>query len=271
MDELTRLPRSVVLALWLAGSSGGRGTVRRAVNAVQGDDEPHAVDGHLVTGATLETLVAAWSGPLVESAALLPVPGDVGLPPMVADLAVEAGECVLVHGAGSSWVAIPEVVAFGSEHDTGHMVTWTVHDLPDWRARLPGQLGTLAEAEQALRSALREATQALADLDVARWRPDAAAAIVALRSTGAPVWPLPEGLEPPAFSAFRSERRSIASLRKLSLRSTGWMRTERMVKSGTHGTSRSRTRMARWSSGRRAEGSPTPMAFSIAASNSGLA
>lgn len=199
MDELTRLPRSVVLALWLAGSSGGRGTVRRAVNAVQGDDEPHAVDGHLVTGATLETLVAAWSGPLVESAALLPVPGDVGLPPMVADLAVEAGECVLVHGAGSSWVAIPEVVAFGSEHDTGHMVTWTVHDLPDWRARLPGQLGTLAEAEQALRSALREATQALADLDVARWRPDAAAAIVALRSTGAPVWPLPEGLDPRAL------------------------------------------------------------------------
>ncbi len=41
--------------------------------------------------------------------------------------------------------------------------------------------------------------------------------------------PLPEGLEPPPSSTFRSERRSIPSLRKRSFRSAGWMRTERMV------------------------------------------
>lgn len=194
------LPRSVLLALWLHGD--GPGPVGRAVDAVQGQDEPHAVVGVpdvVADGGSLEDLVAAWTRGPRQAAALLPVPGDVsGLPPEVAEIAVDAEECVLVHTAAGSWVAVPDVVEFGTVHDTGHLVTWQVRTVEDWRYRLPGLVGTLSEAEQSLRHALLGATEALANLDVARWRPDAAATIVALRSDVDPHWPVPVGLAPRA-------------------------------------------------------------------------
>ncbi|HEX5332865.1 MAG TPA: hypothetical protein VFW79_09480, partial [Cellulomonas sp.] len=49
--------------------------------------------------------------------------------------------------------------------------------------------------ERDLRAALTQATRALAALDVARWRPDAAEAIAALRSDGDPGWRLPRGID----------------------------------------------------------------------------
>ena len=46
MDDPHRtLPRSVVLALWLAHVPASRTDLRRAVAAVQGDDEPHVIEG----------------------------------------------------------------------------------------------------------------------------------------------------------------------------------------------------------------------------------
>lgn len=201
-DRLLELPRSVLLALWLQGAGAGAGELRRAVRAVEGDDEPHVVTGAdevVPAGGTLDELVAAWASGPRQAAALLPVPGDVsGLPPTVAEVAVDAGECVLVAVDGRCWAAVPDVTAFGSVYDTGHLVTWTVHGVPDWRPRLPGVVGTLSEAEQSLRDALRVATEALAGLDVARWRPDAAAAIATLRSDADPGWPLPTRLAPRA-------------------------------------------------------------------------
>lgn len=187
-------PRSVVLALWLAAMGSGADPVRRAVRSVQGDDEPHTVAGaqDVADGGTLDELVAAWGGGERSAAAVLPVPGDLsGVPAAVSDLALDAGECVLVHVAGRSWAAVPDVVTFGPPQDEGHLVTWQVRAVPDWRASLPGVVGTLAEAEQSMRHALIEAAQALADLDVARWRPDAADAIASLRSTADPGWALP--------------------------------------------------------------------------------
>ncbi|WP_155859532.1 hypothetical protein [Cellulomonas sp. KRMCY2] len=199
-DGLLALPRSVLLALWLQGV--GAGPVQRAVDAVQGEDEPHAVVGVpdvAPDGGSLDQLIAAWAGGPRQAAALLPVPGDAsGLPPEVAEPAVDAGECVLVHTADGAWAAVPDVVEFGSVNDVGHLVTWRVHPVPDWRHRLPGLVGSLSEAEQSLRHALLGATEALANLDIARWRPDAAAAIVALRSGADPRWPLPAGLAPRA-------------------------------------------------------------------------
>ena len=192
--EPIALERSVLLALALAARPGFD-AVRGVVQGIQGDDEPHTVVGLQGTG-DLAQLVRAWcadAGP-VEVAALLPAPGDVsGLPPWVAAAAVEAGECLLVH-LGGSWAVVPQVVAFGSHLEPGYQVTWTVHQVEDWRLRVPGVVGTLGEAEQALRACLRTATQALVDLDVARWRPDAAAAIAALRATAD--LGLPAGLDP---------------------------------------------------------------------------
>ncbi|MBX9244497.1 hypothetical protein ICW40_06710, partial [Actinotalea ferrariae] len=164
--------------------------------------------GPVEDGAGLEDLLAVWGSGLRSSAALLPVPGDVtGLPPAVAAAAVEAGECVLAHAAGRSWAAVPEVIAFGSAFDTGHLVTWRVHEVPDWRPRLPGVVGTLSEAELSLREAMREATEALAQLDVARWREDAADAIAALRSDVGEGWHLPPGLAPRAVRVLATAAR----------------------------------------------------------------
>ena len=194
--DLLTLPRSVHLALWLAGP--GPVPVRRVVEAVQGEDEPHTVSSSpppLAEPVPLAEVVGVWGGTPRVTAAVLPVPGDVsGLPPLVAEAAVDAGECLLVSAADRSWVAVPEVTRFGSVHEVGHLVAWQLHEVPDWTNRLPGLVGTLSEAEQSLRHALREATGALSDLDVPRWRPDAAAAIATLRGQRDPGWTLPAGL-----------------------------------------------------------------------------
>jgi hypothetical protein len=197
----------VLLALWLAFPPTEADRARRAARSVHGEDEPHLVTGAsdvVADGGTLEDLLAVWhpAGPArpVHTAALLPVPGDVsGLTPAVARPAVDAGECVLVAVGDRSWAAVPEVVRFGSAWEPGHLVTWHLHEVPDWRMRLPGLVGSLADAELDLRRALVEATEALAGLDVARWRPDAAQTLAALARDSTPTWPFPRGLPPRAL------------------------------------------------------------------------
>ena len=204
--EPLALPRSVLLALWLPSALASAEGRSRAVRAVTGDDEPHLVSAE-ATGdddagpgsASLSDLLARWAEPgvPVHSAALLPVPGDVsGLVPAVADIAVDAGECALVSLGELSWALVPEVEEFGSAWETGHLVTWQLREVPAWGLRLPGLVGSLSEAEQALRRALLEATEALAGLDVARWREDAAATIASLRSDQDPGWDLPRDVAP---------------------------------------------------------------------------
>jgi hypothetical protein len=196
---LLALPRSVLLALWVQQVGAGAGPLQRAVDAVQGDDEPHAVtgpDADDVTPGTLPDLLASWAGGVREAAALLPAPGDVaGVPAAVSAAAVEAGECVLVHTGAGSYAAVPDVEEFGSVYEQGHLVTWAVRPVPDWRTTLLGTVGTLADAERALRLALISATEALDSLDVARWRPDAAVAIASLRSDADLRWPVPAGID----------------------------------------------------------------------------
>lgn len=197
---LFTLPRSVLLALWLeALAAPAPDDVRRAVRAVQGDDEPHAIEdvsGSLPAGGDLDELVAAWSGTPREVAAVLPAPGDpLGVPAVATADAIDAGECVLVWVGHQGWAAVPQVIGFGSAYEPGHLVTWTVHRVPDWRRRALGACGSLAEAEQGLGRALTTATDALAALDVARWRPDAADAIAALRGAPRLDWPLPDGVD----------------------------------------------------------------------------
>lgn len=198
-QNLTGPPRSVLLALWLGAIGSGAGPVRHAVRAVESDDEPHTVAGPgspVPEGTGLDELVALWSGGDRRAAAVLPVPGDVaGLPPEVAAVAIEAGECVLVHHEHRSWAAVPEVVTFGSTLETGHLVTWQVTEVPEWHHLLLGVVGTLSEAERALRLALLEVTEELTALDVAPWGPQVPAALVALRA-GDPHWPVPDGLDP---------------------------------------------------------------------------
>lgn len=201
------LPRSVRLALWLDRAGAGSDPVQRTLVAVQGDDEPHRVavpdadvpglDDGARGSATLADLVAAWaSGPRVV-AAVLPAPGDpAGAPARVAGAAQTAGEAVLVSTPDGDYAAVPRVEVFGSVYEAGHLVTWEVHAVEPWRTALVGHVGTLAEAERELTTALTRATEALTSLDVARWRPDAAERIAALRDTPDARGVLPPDLDP---------------------------------------------------------------------------
>jgi hypothetical protein len=196
------LPRSALLALWAAPVLAGHETSSRLVRAVQGDDEPHEVDAGPAHGLSagpapgnLAELLASLRDNGVRGLHLvLPVPGDpFGLPgpPEVNQLALEAGEC-LVTASGPPLTLVPDVVEFGSAYELGHEVTWHVRDCaPDRRPPAT----TAAEAERELREALLRATDVLTDLDVGRWRPDAAEHVDALRR------PAPAGLLPPTSSA----------------------------------------------------------------------
>lgn len=210
------LPRSVRLALWLAHASRRTALApedepdhtARVVAAVRGDDEPHAlhdpeasepVSGPAMflpeDGAAFTRAVSGWLRGGCTAVSLLPVPGDVsGLPALVSERAVEAGECVLLTSGGRHVVAVPEVVTFGSAWEQGHTVTWHVSETGPWEHRFFAAVGTLAEAEREMRYALIQATEALMDLDVARWREDAAHEIEHLRSGLLPPWDLPDAL-----------------------------------------------------------------------------
>ena len=185
------LPRSVLLALWLA-TSCDPATAR---DAVQDDDEPHTVLG--ADHAELRGLLAAHAGPTTQVAAVLPVPGDPASAPVeVTAAATLAGEAVLLRTPqGRCTALVPDVQRFGSALEFGHLVTWRAVETSDWRPAVLAHLGSLADAERELREGLATATEALLDLDVARWRPDAAAQVAAVRDAMLPASRLPGGIE----------------------------------------------------------------------------
>lgn len=176
------LPVSAVLAWW--GTAWLRGDVvpDLVLDAVIGDDATHAVAGLPGEGGTV-TLVAALAalrGAGATSFGLaVPAPGDpVGLggPPGFNAAALEAGEAVVVSGCGLGLV--PSQV--------GAAVVWEVSTA----SRRP--LPDVGEADRELRRALVETANALAALDVARWRPDVADELISLRRP--PVVAAPPGI-----------------------------------------------------------------------------
>ena len=218
------VPRSVVLAAW-GGALAAGAAVPAAHRAITGTDEPHAVvrastGAHLLPGqgpgcapgagratAALErargaldlgALLSALAGSGLRVRAVLPAPGDPsGLagPPAMNAHAVDAGEAVVLDaGPGEDGLAlVPEVEVFGSTLEPGATVAWHAH-----RARVgPGAAAvTLEGASRGLRAALVRATALLEDMDVARWRDDAADALADVRG-GA----LPRDAFPPGASA----------------------------------------------------------------------
>ncbi|MGN6612240.1 MAG: hypothetical protein ACTHLJ_10740, partial [Angustibacter sp.] len=191
------------LALWAAPTLAGRAPLETLLRAVQGDDEPHEVDVDATAGLDV------WPEPTDLGGLLdalrergthglrlaLPVPGDpAGLPGPAAvnEAALDAGECVVTVG-GPSLVLVPEVVEFGSAYEPGYQVTWQVLAC----SPLAPPASSASDAERELRQALVTATDVLTDLDVGRWRPDAAERVAALRRP-APTGPLPSTCSPRA-------------------------------------------------------------------------
>ncbi|MFC6285180.1 hypothetical protein ACFP3Q_03370 [Nocardioides sp. GCM10027113] len=167
------LPVSAVLAWWGTAWLRGHAAPDDLLDAVIGGDATHAVAGMPAPdGEGTTTLLAGLAALRAAGASALgcavPTPGDpVGLggPREFNSAALEAGQAVVATGTGLGLV--PQRV--------GAAVVWQV--LPADRRPLPD----VGEADRALRRALLDTADALAALDVARWRPEVADELMDLR------------------------------------------------------------------------------------------
>jgi hypothetical protein len=168
----TPLPLSARFALWFSAWLSGATSLDDARDAIVGDDAAHHVLD-VPGGAGSQPLIVALgllrSHRATAAGIALPVPGDpLGLAgPSGFNLeVVEAGEGVILVDADLGLVP----------HRAGAGVTWVCH-----RAVSQRQVPDPSEADQSLRQALLRTTDVLSDLDVARWRPDVADELMALR------------------------------------------------------------------------------------------
>ena len=168
-DHGHALPDSARFALWMSAWCAGTVSLDDARDGVVGADAAHDLrDGPELTPLILAMGSLRSAG--ARSAGLaLPVAGDplgLGGPAAFNTEALHAGEAVVVDGADRGLVP----------SRTGAGVVWT--SMPaEPRRPVPD----IAEADTDLRAALPRAADELADLDVARWRPDVADELMDLR------------------------------------------------------------------------------------------
>ena len=184
VDRTATLPDSVRLALWFSAWCEGRASLDAARDHVVAGDAAHDVVG--IPGQTDSVPLILALGLLRAERATgaglaLPEPGDPtglgGLPAFNAE-ALDAGEAVVLRGVDLGLVPVR----------AGAGVVWRC--LPaDERRQVPD----LAEADTGLRMALPEAADELAALDVARWRPEVADELMALRRPQQ--FPVPDGMD----------------------------------------------------------------------------
>jgi hypothetical protein len=180
----TLLPPAARLAWWGTSWLRGHAVTDLVLDAVIGADATHVVAGlpgiegtaTLVRGlAELRLMGATGFG------AAFPAEGDplgLGGPAPFNREALDAGEAVVVEGTGLGLVP----------RRTGAAIAWTAQ--PAGRRQLPD----VGEADRGLRAGLLETAEALAALDVARWRPEVADRLMDLRHR-APLT-APDGVPP---------------------------------------------------------------------------
>jgi hypothetical protein len=168
----TPLPLSARFALWFSAWLAGTTSLDDTRDAIVGDDAAHDVVGIPGSGDSTPLIVALGllrSHRASGAGIALPVPGDLlGLagPGAFNVDVVEAGEGVVLEGADLGLVPFR----------AGAGVVWSCHHAVSRR-----QVPDPSEADQLLRQALVRTTDVLADLDVARWRPEVADELMALR------------------------------------------------------------------------------------------
>ncbi len=176
------LPDSARLALWFTAWVRGAASLDDARDAVVAGDAAHDVVGLDDESVPLIVALGRLRAERATGAGVaLPEPGDpLGLagPPAFNAEALEAGEAVVLRGTDLGLVPVR----------AGAGVVWRC--LPASSRR---QVPDLPEADTGLRAALPAAADALADLDVARWRPEVADELLALRRTGD--LPVPPGTD----------------------------------------------------------------------------
>ncbi|HEY3556765.1 MAG TPA: hypothetical protein VGL05_04870 [Kribbella sp.] len=192
---------SVRFTVWTNAMLTGACDPDTAAQKILGDDVGHHVAG--LAGhpapATLPVALNLLRAAGTKQAHLaLPVPGDpigLGGPPAFNEAALEIGEAVVLTG--------PEIGLVPSY--VGPSVQWTV--LP----AAPPIAADFGEADRGLRLALIDAAESLAALDVARWKPEVADALIDIRKIGRGSGDeLAPGYEPRAVKAAATARRCLA-------------------------------------------------------------
>jgi hypothetical protein len=153
------LPHSGILAWWLTAWLRGHEQTDHVLDALA--DDTHLLEG----GSALDLLARCRATGASYAGLALPVDGDLlglGGPRDFNEAALDAGQAVVVGGLG----LVPE--------QRGETVQWRVLEAD--RRQLPD----VGEADRALRETLLGTAADLADLDVARWRPEAADALMNL-------------------------------------------------------------------------------------------
>lgn len=190
--------RSARFATWVRVWRAGLVPYDDAAAEIAGDEEHMVTD---VPGSWTDVTLAEGISVLAklhpdDVRLVLPAPGDPrGLPgpgPFTA-AALDSGEGV----TAGSLAFVPEV----RNHTSGsgmafETVQWRAYQLSQ-PAPVMRDEPDVAEAESDLTTALAEATRELTRLDVARWRPELAGAITALRRPDATT-DLPPGYDPRA-------------------------------------------------------------------------
>jgi hypothetical protein len=180
-------PRSGRLAAWGNALFAGFVSPDEAAERIVGDDAVHRVTGlpreprESAVGLTLALGRLRSLGADEGLRVALPAPGHpLGLsgPPEFNSRALEAGEAVLAPGAALGLV--PQAREVGPSGDVHAEVTW--HCQPMTAGPVTGDVPTLGEAERELAEAMRDATTALTELDVAGSGPVADAALEAYRA-----------------------------------------------------------------------------------------
>jgi hypothetical protein len=180
----TAAPRSALLAAWGSAWLAGEAGLEEMVVRVGAHDDAHHVAGLADLDLDLARAVARLRADGATGLrVVLPAPGDpLGLPGPGAfsAAALEAGEGVVaVRPDGTGTGLVPALTSHGTELDgTVTTVCWSASAVA-FRGPCAGP--SLHEAEHDLRRGVVEVAATLRDLDVARWRPDLAEALQALR------------------------------------------------------------------------------------------
>lgn len=177
-------PRSALLSCWATAWLAGEASLPDVVARVTGNDDRHTVTGLWVDDLEIDQAVGRLRADGTERfRVVLPAPGDpLGLPGPGAftKAALLAGEGVLALRAdGSGTGLVPALTSHGTDLDgTVTSVVWSTFSV---QLTGPDQGPFLHDAEHDLRVGLAEATNALVELDVARWNPDIGDALDDLR------------------------------------------------------------------------------------------
>jgi hypothetical protein len=191
------LPAAARLAAWGSAALDGAVSLDEAADRVTGpDDAPHRVFDLPAepSGVNVAYALGRLRAQGVRALRLvLPRPGDAtGLPgpPPFNESAVARGAAVLTVGGAAPLGVLDETRG-----------AWTVHPVrPDPRTPM-----SLREAERDLARVMRESTDLLMSLAVARWEP-AAAEVLAHRSSWGPAV-LPPTAPPPAHRVLQGAQR----------------------------------------------------------------